>query len=103
MILIESIGLFPVASLNPFRLIPFVEETITHHKVIHLRSHETPVCIVRATHNGLPPNVKARIDDYPITGSVLKTLDQLPILGVCLFMDSLESCRIINMGNSRNI
>ena len=79
MVLIESIGLLPVALLKPLRLLPFVKEITAHNKVIHLRSHETPVCIVRAAYDRLPPNVKARIYDHSESASVLETRGCRPI------------------------
>ena len=102
-LLIEN-KLFPPIDVGFKRfLIGLVHQLISQNQQINLSSHETSICVFRRTDDRFTANVERRIHNHSVACEFLKTLQQVVVLPVRLFMYGLHSCRVVDMRDSRNI
>ena len=80
-----------------------MQHDVSKHQYIHLRSHETSVRIIGAAYDRLITNVEACIDQDGASCERLERLQQSIELRVAVRADGLDTSRIIDVGNCRNV
>ena len=62
--LIELVAASPVDVLAQGRLAALIQKKRPEHETIHLRSHEAKVGVPGRAHDGLAPDIEARVDEH---------------------------------------
>ena len=100
---VEFEFLFPVCIVFQLFLVMFVEQVITHYKIIDLRAHEAAECVVRSADDRFSPYVETGVDDYCIACEFFEIVNELPVSGICVAAHALQTGRVIDMGNRRHV
>ena len=84
-------------------LLAFPHYTIAHREEVEIRAHEASERILGRRHDGLAPNIEARIHQDGAPGLRLEFLEQSMIFGVGVFMNGLNPSRIIHVSDGGNV
>ena len=76
--------------MDQILLMSFVEQVVTKHKVVHICSHETTICIIRSANNRLSPDIKTGIYKNTAAGLFFKFIQKLPVPLICIPVNALD-------------
>ena len=83
---------FPVVFFVPAGLFFFVKEIVAHDKIIHFGSHKTAECVIGSADDRFASDIERGVDDDSESGFLSECVNELPVSGICLFADTLNSC-----------
>src|SRR5208337_5286175 len=80
-------------------LLAFPHDAVPHREEVEIRAHEASERILGRRHDGLSPNVEARIHQDGATRLGLESLEQPVVFRVGVLMNGLNSSRIIHVSD----
>ena len=82
----------PVFRLDEIRLVFLVEQEIADDKIIHFRSHEALVRIIRRAYDRFASYIETGVHQQAGARSLLETADERPVFLIGLPVHALNSC-----------
>ncbi len=102
MTLIELEGLLIIRQ-QTLILLDFSHDAVADRKEVEIRAHEAPERILGRRHDGLAPDVEARVHQDGTTRLGLEFLEQPVIFRVGVLMNGLNSSRIIHVSDGGKV